>query len=75
MRKIINKDGQDRKEMMNDECGMMNKDRKPRLHIHHSAFRIHHFLSCSSLFEFAALNKGGNIRADKNLDSFSGGRL
>src|SRR5256714_11242784 len=31
-------------EMMNDECGMMND--KQVTSIHHSSFRIHHFLSC-----------------------------
>jgi len=30
------------KEMMNDECGMMNEDKMLWFLIHHSSFRIHH---------------------------------
>src|SRR2546423_9450677 len=34
--------------MMNAECGMMNMKAGLPVLIHHSAFRIHHFLSCPS---------------------------
>ncbi len=35
---------------MNDECEMMN-EAQPCFYIHHSSFRIHHFLVCGrSLF-------------------------